>query len=194
MRKTTKLVLILATGLIIAGLAYFSFSFSTKVSTEHPTVSSHATPIEEIPIKETFVATTSDTVLAKELYKAMPFMVNEVKKYINDHHLQITGHYLAQFHNLGKNRIRVNVGIIINRQADPGMDVKILHMPKGYVLRSQYEGEYQGVKKVYKALKQYGIDHAKSFPAPPWEVYLNDTLPVSDTSWCHVAVYCPIYR
>lgn len=184
----------LVAGLIIIGLAYISFPFLTKDSAERASMDSMAIPIKEIEIKETFVATTCDTVPEKEIYEAMPPMIKKIKKYINDHHLQITGHYLAQFHPLGKNRVRINIGIVINREADRRMGVSVLHMPKGYVLNAQYEGEYQGVKKVYKALKQYGIDHAKSFPAPPWEVHLNDKLPVSDTSWCHVAVYCPVYR
>lgn len=153
----------------------------------------HGLEIDEIPLKETFVATISDTVSRDRLFKLMPDILNSIKKEIvheNDH---ILGNPMAQMQILSGDKVLLNAGFAVNHNGGSSGKMRILRMPPGHVLCTEYHGPYKDVQKAYSALRRYARDHAKESPAPPWEEYLNGILPKSDTDSCSVEVYYPVY-
>lgn len=149
--------------------------------------------IEEIPIKETFVATISDTVAGDQLFKVLPEVLSDIKNGIVKGNIRIVGNPMVQIQILSGHNILLNAGFPVDRSGLSSGKIRILRMPPGHILCTEYHGEYKDVQKAYSALRQYARDHAKASPAPPWEEYLNGMPPRSDTDNCSMEVCYPVY-
>lgn len=149
--------------------------------------------IEELPLKETFVATISDTVESGRVLEFLPEILKDIKSGITRDDLHIIGNPIAQMQILSGNKTLLNAGFPVDHHGEPSGKIRILRMPPGYILCTEYHGEYKNVQKAYSALRQYARDHAKESPAPPWEEYLNGILPRSDTDNCSMEVCYPVY-
>lgn len=154
----------------------------------------HGLEIEEVPLKQTFIATISDTVTKDEIFENMPVILKRIRDEMVRRQFKVTGSPMIQMQNIGKKDVLLNVGVPVDHNGNPTGNIQILRIPPGYALCAEYNGEYKNVTLAYNALSQYARDHAKASPAPPWEEYKNDVLPKNDTDSCSVTVYYPVYR
>jgi effector-binding domain-containing protein len=84
------------------------------------------------------------------------------------------------------------LGIPVNKFVKSSEDVKCVHIPKGRMLTGEYEGRFGERQKIYETFGKYARDHYLENVGAPFETYLNNKLPVSDSDIVHFKLYYPI--
>ena len=121
-------------------------------------------------------------------------MLTTLQQYVKEHHLTQMQPVIAQFLPKGKDSAQVNVGLFIDKETVSAAPVTFVRMPKGgplYVAR--YKGSFNQRKKVYDGLQQYFTDHLYQSAILPFETYLDNKLPTSDTSKINIQVNFTTY-
>jgi effector-binding domain-containing protein len=96
---------------------------------------------------------------------------------------------MAQFLPKGKDSVEVNIGLFIDKEIKPDKVFSFVSMPKGGQLYAiKYKGRFDKRYKLYAAAKQYYADHSYHTIILPFETYLNNKLPASDTDHVNIQV------
>lgn len=112
-----------------------------------------------------------------------------LEQYMHIHNLKQMQPILAQFLRLSKDSTEVNVGFFVDKKITPGNGITYAHMPEGgplYIAR--FTGPFNKRQKIYTGLRQYFTDHLYQSAILPFEMYLDNKLPTSDTDKVHVQV------
>jgi effector-binding domain-containing protein len=101
---------------------------------------------------------------------------------------------IAQFLEKGKDSSQVNVGLFVDRQVNSENEIKYVRMPVGGPLYvAQFKGPFDKRQKVYNGLQQYFADHLYQSAVLPFETYLDNKLPTSDTDKVNIRVNFTAY-
>jgi effector-binding domain-containing protein len=134
------------------------------------------------------------TVPAKEKFTAAHTMLTTLQQFIKEHQLTRMQPVIAQFLPKGKDSAQVNVGFFIDRETVSAKPVTFVRMPKGGPLyAARFSGKFDQRKKVYDGLQQYFTDHLYQSAILPFETYLDNQLPTSDTSHINILVNFTTY-
>lgn len=133
-------------------------------------------------------------VAAKEKFVAAHSMLATLQQFIKEHQLTRMQPVIAQFLPKGNDSAQVNVGFFINRETSSAGPVTFVRMPKGGPLYAAYfNGTFNQRKKVYNGLQQFFTDHLYQSAILPFETYLDNRLPTSDTSHVNIKVNFTTY-
>ncbi len=150
-------------------------------------------------IKKTTV-TDSNVVVIKKVVAttnklaAIAQIQQDLKQFIQQHHLKIVQPLIADIRDIGTDSLRIMIGLPIDKQTLSAGKIEFMHLPPhGRMLTGLYTGKYSGRQKLYLAMKTYIADHSLSSPEDPYEKYLDNKIPASDTSLVHLQVNFPIY-
>lgn len=150
-------------------------------------------------IRKTTV-TDSNVVVEKKVIAAEKkgFEIAQIKQelnlFIRQHGLKIVQPVIADIRNAGHGSLRVMIGLPVDRQTVSAGKIEFMHLPPhGRMLTGIYTGRYGGRQKLYLAMKTYISDHNLSSPEDPYEKYLDNKIPESDSSFVHLQVNFPIY-
>ncbi|MGH2645694.1 MAG: hypothetical protein ACRDE2_17215, partial [Chitinophagaceae bacterium] len=91
----------------------------------------HGLEVEEIPLKETFVATVSDTVNKNKVFESMPDILKKIKDEMTQRQFKITGSPMVQMQSVGKDNMLLNIGVPVDHNGAASGDIQILRMPPG---------------------------------------------------------------
>ncbi|HEY9000059.1 MAG TPA: hypothetical protein VIM89_01810 [Mucilaginibacter sp.] len=129
-------------------------------------------------------------VLTKDQFTEASKMHATLQHYLETHGLKKTQPLIAQFLPTGTDSTQVNVGFYIDKEtAVEKGDIIFARMPKGGPLYSvKYNGKFNQRSKAYIALRQYYTDHYYQSAILPFETYLDDRLPASDTDKVNIQV------
>lgn len=118
----------------------------------------------------------------------------ELKDYIKLHNIRQEQPVMADIRNVSKDSALVMIGIpIVGRGKTDGKFI-FMHLPRnGNMLSAYYKGLYGGRQKVYQALKNYLSDRSMSSPEVPYEKFLNNKIPASDTALVNMQINIPIF-
>lgn len=134
------------------------------------------------------------TVVAKEKFTAAHTMLTTLQQFVKEHQLARMQPVIAQFLPKGKDSAQVNVGFFIDRETASVKPVTFVRMPKGGPLyAARFSGKFDQRKKVYDGLQQYFTDHLYQSAILPFETYLDNKLPTSDTSQINIQVNFTTY-
>ena len=134
-------------------------------------------------VPDTNLVEIKRNVLIKDKFTTAATMKHILEQYIKKHHVKKTQPLIAQFLPLGKDSIHINVGFYINKEVKRENDVIFTRMPRGGPLYCAiYRGRFDHRSKAYTALHQYFNDHLYQLSILPFEIYLDDKLPLSDTT------------
>jgi effector-binding domain-containing protein len=89
---------------------------------------------------------------------------------------------------------QIKVGIFINKKVESEKEIKYNRMPKGgtfYI--AGFKGTFNERQRVYKGLHQYFTNHLYQTALLPFETYLDNKLPTSDTARVNIEVIFPSY-
>ena len=118
----------------------------------------------------------------KDQFTAAADMQVILKEYLKKYNLKKVEPLIAQFLLRDKDSTQVNVGFYIDKKVKSENEVIFTQMPKGGPLYAiKYIGSFNQRKKVYASLRQYFTDHSYQTAILPFESYLDDKLPTSDT-------------
>ncbi|HTD42060.1 MAG TPA: hypothetical protein VK671_15635 [Mucilaginibacter sp.] len=121
-------------------------------------------------------------VLTKDKFTEAAKMLAALYQYIEKQNVKKTQPLIAQFLPRGKDSIQINVGFYIDKKVKAEKDIIFTTMPEGGALYTAiYKGRFDERSKAYSALRQYFSDHFYQLSILPFESYLDDKLPASDT-------------
>ncbi|HVV55081.1 MAG TPA: hypothetical protein VHC47_07150 [Mucilaginibacter sp.] len=145
------------------------------------------------------VTDTSIVVLRKKVRSADKFtdaakMLNELKQYIREKGLSETQPLMAQFFDRSNDSTQVNIGIPVNKKASPKGQIVYMTMPStGYFYAANFKGTFDMKQKAYRQVYQYFNDRHMQIPILPFDTYLDNKLPVSDTSMIDIRINFPTF-
>ncbi|HEY4326869.1 MAG TPA: hypothetical protein VGN20_22980 [Mucilaginibacter sp.] len=117
-----------------------------------------------------------------------------LQQYIKANNLKQTQPVIAQFIPKGKDSSQVNVGLFIDREVPSTGNIIFTRMPKGGPLyAARYNGRFNKRQRAYIGLQQYFTDHLYQSAILPFETYLDDKLPSSDTDRIKIQVNFTTY-
>ncbi|MGI4805053.1 MAG: hypothetical protein ACRYFL_09800 [Janthinobacterium lividum] len=118
----------------------------------------------------------------------------DLKVYVHQQNLKIVQPIIADIRAIGKDSLRIMIGLPVDKQTVSAGKIEFMHLPShGRMLTGLYNGKYGGRQKLYLAMKTYIADHNLSSPEDAYEKYLDNKIPVSDTSWVRLQVNFPIF-
>lgn len=133
-------------------------------------------------------------VLTKNKFSQASASFSALQQYMQANHAKQMQPVIAQFLPKGKDSTQVNVGMYIDKAVKPGKDIRYVTMPKGGTLYSAtFRGRFNQRQKVYSGVRQYFSDHHYQTIILPFETYLDNKLPVSDTSTINIRVNFSAY-
>jgi effector-binding domain-containing protein len=129
-----------------------------------------------------FLIVSAGTVPNSARFAEAAALAARLQKFADDQHLKKTQPVIAQFNPASKDSTFVKVGFYIDREAKPGGGIQFNRMPVGGPLYGAvFSGKFDKRQRAYNALIQYYTDHSYQSAILPFEMYLDDHLPVSDT-------------
>lgn len=121
-------------------------------------------------------------VASSDQFTAAADMKAILEEYLKKNDVKKVQPLIAQFLPRDKDSTEVNLGFYIDKRVKGGKEVVFSQMPKGGVLyAAKYKGSFVERKKVYGSLHRYFVDHFYQTAILPFESYLDDKLPTSDT-------------
>jgi len=118
----------------------------------------------------------------------------ELSNFIKKQGLKKVQPVIADIRNVGQDSLRMMVGIPINQQTSSLGKIQFMHLPThGRMLTGLFTGRYGNRQKLYLAMKNYISDHNLASPEDPYEKYLDNKIPLNDSSLVRLQVNFPIY-
>ena len=150
--------------------------------------------IEMSQIRDPIIASLVLRTNRKDIFLKIRAACGDLDKYIKTNDLMKTGPTSISYNPLSGDSIQVTVGYPINKLSVPGKNIKCLSLPgNGRVLVGIYEGKFSERKNIYLAMSKYLENHTLAPPAGPFERYLNDSIPSSDSSIVKIELNYPVY-
>lgn len=117
-----------------------------------------------------------------------------LQRYVKANNLKQTQPLIAQFIPKGKDSSQVNVGLFIDKEVATTGNITFTRMPKGGPLyAARFYGRFNQRQKAYIGLQQYFTDHLYQSAILPFETYLDDKLPLSDTDMVKIQLNFTTY-
>ena len=144
--------------------------------------------IVKIHVPDANMITMTQVVLTKDRFIKSAAMLAQLQQFLQKHQLKQTQPLVAQF--LRKNTTdstQVRVGMSIDKETVSAGGVTFTRMPKGAPqYTAEFSGRFDRRLKVYAGLQQFFTDHLYQQAILPFESYLDNKLPASDTSKVHI--------
>jgi effector-binding domain-containing protein len=145
--------------------------------------------IMDARVPASFIIEMKQKVLKGNKFSAANQMFSTLQQYLKVHGIKQLQPVMAQFLPKAKDSAQVNVGLFIDKEIKPDNTFSFVTMPKGGQLYAiKYNGRFDKRYKLYTAAKQYYADHSYHMIIQPFETYLNNKLPLSDTGRVNIQV------
>lgn len=139
--------------------------------------------IVKMGVPGSFLIVTQNTVKREACFEEAAALINKLRQFADVQKVKKIQPLIAQFTPAGKDSLLVKVGFYIDKEVKPGDGVEFNRMPRGGPLYTAvFSGKFEKRQRAYDALNQYYTDHSYQSAILPFEMYLDDRLPTSDTS------------
>lgn len=149
-------------------------------------------PVKKINLPKTYIASISSQVSPSLFFTTLSDSFDTLNDFISLNHLTVSGKPMAQFHELSNRTFIIHAAIPVREKFTPEGDVHLMVLPAEPILCSDYMGTYDGVQNAYVALSHVANGLGEQSDPAIWEIYENDMIPQSDTSYCHINVWYPV--
>lgn len=151
--------------------------------------------IIRIRIPESNLIVINKAVLAKDKFSEAAKMLEKLQQYLKNHKdVKQMRPLIAQFLPKGPDSTQIKVGIFINKKVEPENDIIYNRMPEGGTFYfAGLKDKFNERQRIYKGLQQYFTDHLYQSALLPFETYLDNKLPASDTDRVNIQVIFPSY-
>lgn len=145
-------------------------------------------------VPESFLIEIKKEVLAKNKFDEAAKMFSTLQQFVKAHQIKQVQPLIAQFITKGKDSTQVNIGLYVDKEVKGKNDVNFARMPKGGPLYAiKFNGKFVDRPKAYVALHQYFIDHLYQSAILPFETYLDNKLPASDSDRINIQLNFSTY-
>ncbi len=146
-------------------------------------------------VPEANLIVMSKVVLSKTKYADALAILSQLQQFVQLHQLKQTQPLIAQYlpkHNTDSTTVKI--GFFIDKETVSENGVTFTRMPKGGPLyAAKFSGRFDRRLKIYSSLQQYFTDHLYQQAILPFESFLDNKLPTSDTSHVNVQVNFSTY-
>jgi len=151
-------------------------------------------PIRKIQVPDTCMIGLTKTVLTKDKYTEAKAMLNALRQYAASNHLQQTNPFIGQYIQGQGDSVRLKIGLPVNRKVKPAAPFLLMTMPEGgHWYTIVFNGKFADRQKAYSALYQYYHDTGQQLILLPFDTFLDNKLPDSDTSKVHLRINFSTY-
>jgi effector-binding domain-containing protein len=113
--------------------------------------------------------------------------------FVTKNRLKITQPIMADMRVLSQDSIRVMVGLSVTGTVKPAGHIQNMKIPKqSKMLTVLYRGKYGNRQAIYTVLRDYMHDHELLAPEVPYEKYLDNKIPLSDTDNVFIQIIAPL--
>ncbi|MDB5152136.1 MAG: hypothetical protein JWR54_887 [Mucilaginibacter sp.] len=146
-------------------------------------------------VPENNLIVIDNSVLAKNKFNEAAKLLSKLQQYLKTHNdIKQMRPLIAQFIPKGLDSAQIKVGIFVNKKVESENEIKYNRMPKGgtfYI--AGFKGRFNERQRVYKGLQKYFTNHLYQTVLLPFETYLDNKLPTSDTDEVNIEVIFPSY-
>jgi effector-binding domain-containing protein len=140
-------------------------------------------------VPETYLIVAEQEVLKKDEFTAAAKLLADLQRYVKTNNVKQMQPLIAQFLPKAPDSVHVKVGFFIDKEVKSDKLIGFNRMPKGGPLYAvKFNGAFDKRQLAYIALRQYYNDHLYQSAILPFETYLDNKLPASDTSKVHIQV------
>lgn len=167
---------------------------SLKNYMENP-IAYYGYPIEVKKVTDSLVMTKKTIGLTKNKNATLSQLYKNIIDYASSNNIEINKNNprMANFYEINKDSIQIMVGIDVSRKAPDRNNISYLEMPShGRMLVGYYEGDYAGLKNLYRAMDKYVFDKHLHVIASPYEKYLSNPESSNDSLHMKIELYYPI--
>jgi len=145
--------------------------------------------IIKMHVTDTALVVTGKTVPGKDKFTEAAKLLDELRQYIAKNGLRQTQPLIAQFLPGRRDSIRLKIGIPVNKKAHSEAPFSYMTMPSsGYFYTTVFRGKFSDRQKAYAAIYHYFKDRTMQVPILPFDTYLDNKLPASDTDRVNIRV------
>jgi len=143
-------------------------------------------------VRDTVFAVTRLTIFKNNLFKTLPKEFSKIDTYIKEKNLIQKNFASVSYNSKGDDSLELILGIPVSKFANGDKDIKCVSIPKGRMLTGNYQGKFGEREKIYETFRKYVRDHYLEDVGAPFETYLNNKLPASDSDIVQFKLYYPI--
>ena len=159
---------------------------STALYYGYEIVRSKVIDTEIVVLRQSCPAKSKFTVAAKELAT--------LYSYISSKGLKQTQPYIAQFISKNNDSVQVNIGLPVDKKTAAVQPLALMQMPAaGTLYIVYYQGKFNERSNAYDAVEKYFRDKQLTKLMPPFETYINNKIPKSDTSKVDIQINFPSF-
>jgi len=140
-------------------------------------------------VTDTNIVVLRRAVLSKNKFIEAAKMLADLKHFLSLHHLTQTQPLMAQFFNKANDSSQVNIGLPVDRKIKTRYPISFMAMPPtGYLYTAKFSGKFIDRLKAYAAVKRYFNDREMPIPILPFETYLDNKLPATDSDKINIQI------
>lgn len=138
-------------------------------------------------------ATKRFKVKSKEVFTSLPPSFAKVEQYIANNKLSIVDKKAVSYSIINRDSAQIMVGIPVNTSAAPRDSITCLILPKqSRIVAAYYEGKFANRQDVYNAVDKYILEHNLHKASLPFEEYVDNVLPASESAQVKFILHYPI--
>ena len=138
------------------------------------------TPPEVINTKEITTAVIPLVIPCQDMGKYMDPAIQEVIKAITDQGIKMTGPMFSYHHRRPSDTFDFEIGFPVSKAIKPEGRVINSKLPSVKIVRSVYQGPYEGLAQAWPALQKWVRANGHGETGRFWESYLNNPDEVKD--------------
>ena len=132
------------------------------------------TPPEVITTKETITAVIPLLIPGRDMPKYMDPAIQEIIKVITAQGVRIAGPMFSYHHRRPSDTFDFEIGFPVSQSITPEGRVINSKLPSVQVVRSVYQGPYEGLAQAWPALQKWVRENGHGETGKFWESYLNN--------------------
>jgi len=142
---------------------------------------------------DTNVVVTKKIVATKNWRPELTSIYNSLSSFIHSNNLRVMQPRIVSLKGISNDSTEISAGIPVDRTVPAKGNINCVKMPKGKVLVGEYKGVYNKRSSLSGAMEKYIRNHFLNQIAVPYEKYLNDSIPETDTSIVRIKIYYPVF-
>jgi effector-binding domain-containing protein len=148
--------------------------------------------INEKDVAENYIAVKQETILTKNKFPEINKAVKDLNTFIAQNNARAIHALSCSYYPHRADSVQVLVGIPVNKQLKPTRDITCMRMPGGKMLVGDFNGRYIDRQKLYNAMEKYIQDHSLAKQIAPFERYLDNRIPASDSDSVNMQINYPV--
>jgi effector-binding domain-containing protein len=148
--------------------------------------------IEEVTTDDQMAILIHGKAEMSDISAKLGMLYGKLGAYAGKHGAKTTGHPFAIYHSAKGGHFVFEAGIPVDKKIASSKDIKFKEMKAGKAIKADYYGDYMGMGRGHRAIKEWMKTNDKKLHGAPWEVYVTDPMAEKDSTKWLSEIYYPI--